>query len=89
MDVVLTFEGMWILLFVIDALYLNRSVVKLVLATEQVSHLRQSLQRLGRLDVTCHGNFSDRDSPNMQIVQINDVVAALVFNVLSELFNVD
>ena len=39
--------------------------------------------------MTSHGHFTDRNSPDVQIVQVNDVIAALVSNVFSELFNVD
>ena len=39
--------------------------------------------------MTSHGHFTDGNSPHVQIVQVNDVIATLVSNVLSELFNVD
>jgi len=89
MDVILTSEGVWVLLFVIDALNLNRRMEKFVLAAEQVGHLSQGLEWLVRHDVTGHGHFTDRNGPHVQIVQFYDIAAALISNVLSELLNVD
>ncbi len=54
MDVVLTFECVRVLLFVVDSLYLYCRVVQIVLSSQKVSHLGQSLQRLDRLDVAGH-----------------------------------
>lgn len=54
MDVILALERMWVALLILNSLDLNRGMVKLVLASQQVSHLSQRLQRLDRLDVAGH-----------------------------------
>ena len=45
MNIVLTLEGMWVLLFVIDSLYLDSCVVQVILPSEQVSYLGKCLKR--------------------------------------------
>ncbi len=54
MDVILTLECVRILLSVVNSLHLNCRVVQIVLSSQKVSHLGQSLQRLDRLDMASH-----------------------------------
>ena len=89
MDVILAFERVRVLLFIINALDLNRRVVQFVFAAKKVSHLSQRLERLHRLDVASHADLADGDGPDVQVVYVHYIVATFRVDVFSELLNVD
>mmetsp|Transcript_24399 Transcript_24399/g.32661 ORF Transcript_24399/g.32661 Transcript_24399/m.32661 type:complete len:316 (+) Transcript_24399:248-1195(+) len=64
-------------------------MVQFILSAHQVGHLGQRLQRLHRLDVHRHGDFAHTDGPHVEVVDVDDVVAARLVNVLAHLLDVD
>ena len=89
MDIILALECMWVPFFVINALHLDSCVEELVLAAQKVGDLGERLERLRCRDVASHGNLSDRDCPDVQVMQIDDVVATNLSDVFSKLLDVD
>ena len=65
MNVVLTFEGVWVCLFVIDSFHLDSCMVQVVFSSEQIGNLRKSLKWLNRLNMTGHRNFANGNGPDM------------------------
>lgn len=58
-DVIFALESVWVSLFVLDSLHLNRGMEEFVFSAEQVGHLGQSLERLRCLNVSRHRYFTD------------------------------
>ena len=87
MYVILAVESVWVLCFIIGTLHLDCCVVQIMLSAAHVSDCGQCLQWFDRLDVNGHGDFALANGPHVQVMDVNDIVATSVCNVLSELLD--
>ena len=88
-NVILTCEGVRVLLRVVDTLDLDRRVVEVVLASAEVGDRGERLQGLAALDVHRHGELAHRELPNVQVVHVDNVRFVSLPNVMFELLRVD
>ena len=89
MNIILTLEGVWISLFVINSFHLDCCVIQVVFPSKQISYLRKCFQRFDWLNMTCHRHFADRNGPDMEVMHIDDIGATFVVDVIAKLLNID
>ena len=75
MYVVFTSEGVRVLFLIVDTFYLNCSVEQVILSTTQVGDLGESFEWLDRLDVDGHRDLTHGDSPDVEVVNVNNVTS--------------
>ena len=89
MDVILAVEGMWVALTVLDTLDLNGRVVEVVFSAAHVRNCRQCLQWLDGLNVNRHGDLALGNGPDVEIMDVDDVLTTDGGDILAQLVQVE
>ena len=89
MDVIFALESVRVGLPIFDALDLKSRVEEPIFSAEKIGHLRHGLEWFDGLEVAGHGDLADGNSPNVQVVNSVQVVAALSLDVPPYTLHID
>ena len=81
-NIILAEKGMWILFPVVNALYLDCGVEQPIFSAAKVCGLTQRLEWLLAGNMYWHGEFSGRQGPNVEIMDVYDVLGVDVGDIM-------